>query len=107
MKINWRVRVKNKDFWIAIIPAALILIQAILSVFGVTIDLGVIGNKLLAVIESAFIFLAILGVVNDPTTGGFLYDSEQALTYLSPKKAVSTDESNRICDGSDDDSHAV
>ena len=85
MKINWAVRIKNKRFWLAVIPAALILIQAIAAVFGFTLDLGDIGNKLLAVIEAAFILLAILGVVNDPTTDGFS-DSEQALTYDKPKK---------------------
>lgn len=85
IKINWRVRAKNKNFWIAVIPATLILIQSIAAVFGVVIYVGEIGGKLLAVVESAFIFLTIIGVVNDPTTDGFS-DSNQALTYDKPKK---------------------
>lgn len=85
MKINWKVRIKNKSFWLAIIPAALVLLHAVASVFGFTLDLGEVGNKLIAVVEAAFIFLAILGVVNDPTTDG-LSDSLQALEYLKPKK---------------------
>lgn len=85
MKINWIVRIKNKVFWIAFIPAVLILVQAIANVFGLTIDLGDLGNKLLAVVEAVFVLLAILGVVADPTTKG-VSDSEQALTYLIPKK---------------------
>lgn len=85
IKINWRVRAKNKNFWIAVIPATLILIQSIAAVFGVVVNLGDIGDKLLGVVESAFIFLTIIGVVNDPTTDGFS-DSEQALTYDKPKK---------------------
>ena len=85
MKINWKVRLKNKAFWIAIIPAVLLLIQAVASVFGFTINLGDIGNKLLVVIESVFVVLTILGVVTDPTTSG-VSDSEQALTYNEPKK---------------------
>lgn len=85
MKINWKVRLKNKAFWIAFIPAVLLLIQAVASVFGFTINLGDIGNKLLVVIESVFVVLTILGVVADPTTSG-VSDSEQALTYNEPKK---------------------
>lgn len=84
MKINWKVRINNKAFWLAIIPATLIFIQAVASVFGFVIELGELGNKLLNVVESAFIILAIVGVVNDPTTSG-ISDSEQALTYTKPK----------------------
>lgn len=85
MKINWLVRIKNKNFWVAFVPTALLLIQAVASLFGYTIDLGDLGNKLLNVIELAFILLAILGVVTDHTTAG-ISDSEQALTYDKPKQ---------------------
>lgn len=85
MKINWIVRIKNKVFWVAIIPAVLILIQAIANVFGYTLDLGDLGNKLLAVVEAVFVLLAILGVVTDPTTSG-LSDSAKALSYTEPKR---------------------
>lgn len=84
MKINWSVRIKNKTFWLAFIPAVLIFIQAVANVFGLVIDVGEIGNRLLAVVESAFLVLAIIGVINDPTTSG-VSDSEQALTYSEPK----------------------
>lgn len=53
-KINWKVRVKNKAFWLALIPAVLLLIQVIASVFGYTLDLGDLGNKLLSVVEALF-----------------------------------------------------
>ena len=85
MKINWKVRLKNKNFWIAIIPAMLLLIQTIASLFGFDIELGDLGNKLLAVVNSAFGVLAILGIVTDPTTVG-VSDSTQAMTYDEPKK---------------------
>ena len=84
-KINWTVRVKNKAFWVALIPAVLPLVQVVAAVFGFTIDLGDLGNKLLAVVNALFAVLAILGVVTDPTTSG-IADSEQALTYTEPKK---------------------
>lgn len=85
MKINWIVRIKNKVFWVAIIPAVLILIQTIANVFGYTLDMGDLGNKLLAVVEAVFVLLAILGVVTDPTTSG-LSDSTKALSYTEPKR---------------------
>lgn len=84
MKINWTVRINNKAFWLALIPALLLLIQALAAVFGFTLDLTSISAKLLAVIEALFAVLALLGVVNDPTTAG-LNDSAQALTYVTPK----------------------
>lgn len=84
-KINWKVRIKNKAFWLALIPAVLLLIQVIASVFGYTLDLGDLGNKLLSVVEALFMVLSILGIVVDPTTDG-VGDSKQALTYTEPKK---------------------
>lgn len=84
-KINWLVRIKNKTFWISIVPAILLLIQVIAAVFGYTLDLGELGNKLLDVVNAVFSVLVILGVVSDPTTSG-VSDSEQALTYTEPKK---------------------
>ena len=83
--INWVVRIKNKAFWVALIPAVLLLIQVVAAVFGYTLDLGDLGNKLLDVVNAVFAALAILGVVTDPTTKG-ITDSDQALTYTEPKK---------------------
>lgn len=83
--MNWKVRIKNKTFWLTVIPAVLLLIQVVAAVFGYTLDFGDLGNKLLAVVNAVFALLAILGVVNDPTTAG-VADSTQALTYQAPKK---------------------
>lgn len=83
--INWKVRIKNKNFWLTFIPAVLLLVQVIVAVFGYTLDLGELGNKLLAVVNALFAVLTILGVVTDPTTAG-VSDSAQALTYEVPKK---------------------
>lgn len=83
--INWKVRIKNKNFWIALIPAVLLLAQVVAAVFGYTIDLGALGDKLLAVVNALFAVLTILGIVTDPTTAG-IGDSKQALTYNEPKK---------------------
>ena len=85
MKINWIVRIKNKNFWLSLIPAVLLLIQVIAAVFGFTLDLGNLGNKLLDVVNALFAVLAILGIVTDPTTEG-VSDSNQAMNYVEPKK---------------------
>ena len=78
--INWKVRIRNKNFWITLIPASLLLIQSIAIVFGYTLDLGEVGDKLLVVVNALFTVLTILGIVNDPTTAG-ISDSKLAMTY--------------------------
>lgn len=83
--INWTVRIKNKTFWMGLIPAALLLVQVVAAVFGYTLDLGELGDKLLSVVNALFGVLAILGIVTDPTTKG-VGDSSQALTYDKPKE---------------------
>ena len=82
-KINWKVRIKNKVFWIALIPAVLLLIQTGCSVFGVEMDFGTLQDKLLAVVNALFAVLVILGIVADPTTEG-LGDSKRAMSYEEP-----------------------
>lgn len=83
--INWTVRLKNKTFWLSLIPAVLLLVQVVAAVFGINLDMGDLGNKLLAVVNAVFAVLVILGVVNDPTTAG-MSDSNQAMTYTKPKE---------------------
>ena len=85
MKINWKLRIKNKAFWLSIIPAVILFVQAVAAVFGYTLDLGEVGNNLIEVVNTLFVVLAIMGVVNDPTTSG-ISDSERAMTYETPKK---------------------
>lgn len=87
MQINWKVRIANKDFWMSMIPAVLILIQAIGAPLGFVLDFGELGNQLLAIVNAVFAVLAILGIVNDPTTNG-MSDSKLAMTYEAPKKDV-------------------
>lgn len=84
MGINWKVRAKNINFWLTVIPAVLLLIQVVAAVFGFELDLGDLGTKLLAVVNAVFGLLTIIGVVNDPTTAG-MKDSGQAMTYDTPR----------------------
>ena len=83
--INWTVRIKNKNFWLAVIPAVLLLAQTVAAGFGYSLDLGEIGNRLIAVVNAAFGVLVVLGVVVDPTTAG-ISDSKQARGYNFPKE---------------------
>lgn len=83
MKINWKVRLNNKQFWKAIIPALALAIQAILAIFGVTLNLESLVGKLIAVVDAVFAVLVILGIVVDPTTAG-IGDSDRAMGYEIP-----------------------
>jgi len=86
MNINWKVRIKNKTFWLSLIPTVLVLIQLVLRTFGVEFDFGDVGNNLLAIVDTVFVLLGILGVVVDPTTAG-VADSTQAMTYNKPRES--------------------
>ena len=85
MNINWKVRVKNKAFWLALIPALLLLVQQVCAVVGVQLDFGELQAQLVAIVGTVFTLLAILGIVADPTTAG-VGDSEQAMGYTEPKE---------------------
>lgn len=67
---DWSTRIKNKMFWLAIIPAVLLVIQTVAAIFGYTLDLGDLGNKLLDVVNAVFSVLVIAGIVVDPSTPG-------------------------------------
>ena len=89
MRVNWLVRLKNKTFWLSFIPALLLLVQVIASVFGYSLEFGELGNKLLAAVNAVFALLSILGIVTDPTTSG-VSDSERAMGYTEPKTDADT-----------------
>ena len=81
--MNWRVRFKNKNWWLAIVPAILLLVQVVAAPFGYTFELGVLNEQLVAIINAAFAVLVLLGITTDPTTEG-VGDSERAMTYTEP-----------------------
>ena len=81
--INWKVRIKNKQFWVSLIPALAILVQAVAAVFGYTLNLDEMVGKILQVVSAVFAILAILGVVVDTTTAG-VGDSARAMSYEEP-----------------------
>lgn len=83
--INWKVRIKNPYFWIG-------LVAVICAAVGVSPECltswGILWEKIVELIGNPFAIgctiVAVIGYVNDPTTKG-IRDSEQALTYDSPK----------------------
>ena len=81
--INWKVRIKNKAFWMSVIPAIGLVVQAVAAVFGYTLDFTTLIGKLLAVVDAVFALLIILGIVVDPTTEG-VKDSKRAMSYDEP-----------------------
>ena len=85
MKINWKLRIFNKQFWLACVPAILLLVQAVLTPFGSKWDFVVLNDQLAGIVNAAFVLLTILGIAYDPTTGG-LKDSLEAQQRIKPKE---------------------
>lgn len=85
MKINWRVRLLSVKFWLALVPAILLLAQSVAAPFGYKWDFANLGTQLTGIVNAVFVVLSILGVVTDPTTAG-VGDSTQAIGYTALKK---------------------
>ena len=83
MNINWKVRIRNHQFWVSVIPALALVIQAVAAVFGWSLDFTSLIGKLIGVVDAVFALLVILGIVVDPTTAG-VSDSRRALGYEEP-----------------------
>ena len=83
MNINWKVRIRNKQFWVSVIPALALVVQAVAAVFGWTLDFSNLTGRLITVVDAVFALLVILGVVVDPTTAG-VGDSRRAMGYEEP-----------------------
>lgn len=81
--INITTRIKNKTFWLTLIPAVLLLVQVCAAPLGYQWDFGILNEQLAAIVNALFAVLAILGVVVDPTTAGF-GDSKRAMAYEKP-----------------------
>ena len=85
MNVNWKVRFSNPNFWLTFFPALFLLVQVCAAPFGYDWDFAVLNQQAAAIVNAVFGVLAILGVVNDPTTAG-VNDSARAMTYTEPSK---------------------
>ena len=83
MKINWKVRFKNKTFLVALIGTVLTFVYTVLGMFDIvpSVTQNMVTDAIMAIIN----ILVALGIVADPTTQG-LSDSKAALTYTEPKE---------------------
>lgn len=82
MKLNLKVRFKNKVFVVAFVAAVLAFIYQLLGMFGVVP--GVTQDEIMKVITMLLDILVMMGVLVDPTTEG-VSDSDRAMTYDEPQ----------------------
>ena len=81
MKINWRVRFKNKAWLGSFLSLIIGFVYSMLALFGVFPE--VTENLVLQLMNQALTFLGLIGVIVDPTTAG-LEDSDRAMGYEEP-----------------------
>lgn len=81
MKINWKVRFKNKIWLGSFLSLIVSFVYSLLSLFDVFPE--VTQNNVLEMMNQILKFLGLIGVLVDPTTAG-LGDSERAMGYVEP-----------------------
>ena len=81
MKINWKVRLRNRVWLTAFLSALVSFAFTLLELFGVTPALE--ESTLMQALQALLLVLTGLGVVVDPTTQG-ASDSARALGYQEP-----------------------
>jgi phi LC3 family holin len=93
MKINWKVRFKNKT-WLSMFLSLIVgFVFNILKLFDVYP--AVTENLVMNVVSQVLTFLGLIGVLVDPTTAG-ITDSDRAMSYSEPwnDKAGDGDDGN-------------
>lgn len=81
MKVNWKVRFKNKTWLTMFISMIVGFVFNMLKLFDIVPS--VTENFVMNVVTQILTFLGLIGVLVDPTTAG-LGDSERALGYIEP-----------------------
>ena len=81
MKINWKVRFRNKLWLGSFLSLIVSFVYSMLSLFDVFPDLT--ENTVLELLNQILTFLGLIGVLVDPTTAR-LSDSERAIGYTEP-----------------------
>ena len=83
MKMNWKVRFKNK-VWLSMFLSLIVgFIFNLLKLFEVYPPFT--ENAVLNIVNQALTFLGLIGVIVDPTTAG-IEDSDRAMGYDEPWK---------------------
>ena len=83
MKINWKVRFKNRILLGSFVSLIVSFVYSMLALFEVFP--AVTENRALEMVNQVLTFLGLIGVLVDPTTAG-LGDSERAMGYEEPYK---------------------
>ncbi len=78
MKINWKVRLRNKTWLASVLALAVSFVYDLLAMLDVIPPLS--EDWLLSLMQTLLTLLTALGVVIDPTTDGAA-DSDRAMTY--------------------------
>ena len=81
MKINWKVRFKNKIWLGSFLSLIVSFVYSMLGLFDVFP--AVTRNNVVEILNQVLTFLGLIGVLVDPTTAG-LGDSERAMGYEEP-----------------------
>lgn len=81
MKVNWKVRFKNKTWLTMFLSLIVGFIFNMLKIFDVAPT--VTENAVMSIISQVLTFLGLIGVLVDPTTAG-LNDSARAMNYEEP-----------------------
>lgn len=88
--INWKVRIRQKWFWLTLIPLVFLLGDQLVGLMSLMGEVeaghlyeGPLMEMVLKLIGTAFAVLALVGVPVDTTTEGY-GDSARALTYEAP-----------------------
>ena len=81
MKVNWRVRFKNKIWLGSFLSLIVGFVYSMLALFDVFPE--VTESLVLQLMNQVLTFLGLIGVIVDPTTAG-IGDSERAMSYQEP-----------------------
>ena len=81
MKLNWKVRFKNKIWLGSFLSLIVSFVYSMLGLFDIFPD--VTRNNVIEILNQILTFLGLIGVIVDPTTAG-LRDSERAMGYEDP-----------------------
>ena len=85
MKVNWKVRFKNKT-WLSMFLSLIVgFVFNLLKMFDVVPV--VTENFVMQIVGQVLTFLGLIGVLVDPTTAG-LNDSVRAMSYEEPWEDV-------------------
>ena len=81
MKLNWKVRFKNKVWLGSFLSLIVGFVYSMLALFDVFPE--VTQSLVLQLLNQVLTFLGLIGVILDPTTAG-IGDSDRAMGYTEP-----------------------